>query len=621
MPTASIQFIHYLLSLLTKGAPFAQRVGLVLCSIAGRFWRCVTMAAANLGFGLGRQWRLAIWVIVLGWLITLSSPVQAQTNTTSYMVGNLTALSPLAGTNLPASFEATVVGPDQSEMNLRSSGIEIVDGDTFAIQGVGAATPLCFTSLNGTTTYASSADSQAVRDAVIAASGGTVHVAGYCAGVAGGQLVNINQPLILLGGYQAISGTGTVDWGVRDFALYPTTLDAQGGGRVINASQPLTVTNLNIQNGVASDSDGGGIYADSDLWLIGSQIRNSAVTGSFSDRSGGGAYVNGSATISATNFISNTADGNGGGVYVVYTTTINRSGFLSNTAGSNGGGVFLFGYTNSFGNDLPPLGLTNLLFARNRATGQGAAIYMRGNNVQSAVTVQHTTISNPALATGTAIYVKEGTVAITNTIIANHAVAIERFGGSVREDYNLFDNVTTPLSGTVVAGAHSLTGTAAFINPAQDNYRLNANSAAIDRAVDIGVTSDYFGLARPQQDGFDIGYAEYAINQPPVANAGSDQSVISGAVVTLDGSASSDPDGHTPLSYQWAQGGGPAVTLSDVTAISPTFSAPVSSGILTFTLVVADAAGLAAITPDTVVITVRAAASPDPLLFLPLVRR
>ena len=30
--------------------------------------------------------------------------------------------------------------------------------------------------------------------------------------------------------------------------------------------------------------------------------------------------------------------------------------------------------------------------------------------------------------------------------------------------------------------------------------------------------------------------------------------------VTLDGGASSDPDGHLPLSFQWEQSGGPAVT-------------------------------------------------------------
>ena len=43
-------------------------------------------------------------------------------------------------------------------------------------------------------------------------------------------------------------------------------------------------------------------------------------------------------------------------------------------------------------------------------------------------------------------------------------------------------------------------------------------------------------------------WVEEAIQHPPVANAGPDQTVSLGSVVVLDGSGSSDPDGD-PLSY------------------------------------------------------------------------
>lgn len=94
------------------------------------------------------------------------------------------------------------------------------------------------------------------------------------------------------------------------------------------------------------------------------------------------------------------------------------------------------------------------------------------------------------------------------------------------------------------------------------------------------------------------------VNQAPVANAGSDQSVSVGAAVTLDGRRSSDPDGRTPLTYGWTQVGGPAVTFTPHLSMT-TFTAPGSAAVLTFTLTVTDSLGLADPTPDEVVVTVR----------------
>lgn len=87
-------------------------------------------------------------------------------------------------------------------------------------------------------------------------------------------------------------------------------------------------------------------------------------------------------------------------------------------------------------------------------------------------------------------------------------------------------------------------------------------------------------------------------NVPPVAAAGSDQiieqSSPAGASVTLDGSASSDPDGD-PLTYAWTWDGGSA------TGVKPTVLLP--PGKTTVTLVVND--GKVNSSPDTVDITVR----------------
>ena len=63
------------------------------------------------------------------------------------------------------------------------------------------------------------------------------------------------------------------------------------------------------------------------------------------------------------------------------------------------------------------------------------------------------------------------------------------------------------------------------------------------------------------------------VNYPPVANAGADQSVASGATVTLDGSASSDADGSI-VSYLWEQTSGSAVTLTGAATSVATFVVP-----------------------------------------------
>ena len=88
------------------------------------------------------------------------------------------------------------------------------------------------------------------------------------------------------------------------------------------------------------------------------------------------------------------------------------------------------------------------------------------------------------------------------------------------------------------------------------------------------------------------------VNEAPVAQASASPArVREGARVTLDGSASADPDAGDTLTYLWTQAddGAPRVTLSDAAAEQPAFTSPsdlAAETELAFTLRVTDADGL-----------------------------
>ncbi len=104
---------------------------------------------------------------------------------------------------------------------------------------------------------------------------------------------------------------------------------------------------------------------------------------------------------------------------------------------------------------------------------------------------------------------------------------------------------------------------------------------------------------------FDLTLTEEG-NRRPTADAGGPyQPVGEGDTVTLNGTGSSDRDTGTTLMYLWNHTGSPAVTLTNPTTASPTFTAPEvepPSTTVRFTLTVSDGS---LNHTDTVIITVR----------------
>ena len=123
----------------------------------------------------------------------------------------------------------------------------------------------------------------------------------------------------------------------------------------------------------------------------------------------------------------------------------------------------------------------------------------------------------------------------------------------------------------------------------------NAYIAPPNTAIDVSVDGLHFlsdqslsEVAAIAKTGYES-YLASALNQPPTANAGADQSVEAGATFTLDGSASIDTDG-TIAEYRWTQTQGDTVTLDLTDPIRPVGVAPSKSTAqtLTFSLITVD---------------------------------
>ena len=88
-------------------------------------------------------------------------------------------------------------------------------------------------------------------------------------------------------------------------------------------------------------------------------------------------------------------------------------------------------------------------------------------------------------------------------------------------------------------------------------------------------------------------------NNAPIADAGTNMKVKVGTMVTLDASASTDPDGDI-LTYRWEQVSGATVELTGFNTMNPSFT-PTVTGVLEFKVVVSDGQASA---EDSVQITV-----------------
>jgi hypothetical protein len=140
---------------------------------------------------------------------------------------------------------------------------------------------------------------------------------------------------------------------------------------------------------------------------------------------------------------------------------------------------------------------------------------------------------------------------------------------------------TVPYTGTIATGSgNPLGGRQGFVRatagfPAFTTATVSFGTALANRTIlvrfrigtdeavgDLGWTIDDISFTGITNKPFRSVVNDIAVCLPPIANAGPDQSVAASSLVTLDGSASSDPN-NDPLTFTWTQLQGPAVPVVD----------------------------------------------------------
>jgi len=256
------------------------------------------------------------------------------------------------------------------------------------------------------------------------------------------------------------------------------------------------------------------------------------------------------------------------------------------------------------------------------ADDNGIASYSWRQTSGPSVTLSSATVAKPtftAPAYGSAALVFEltvtdaGNLSATDTCIVN-VTSRNLPTANAGPDQSVEAGTTVTLDGsssTDVAGGSIVSY--AWVQTAGASVALaNANSAkctftapnpgtsAASYAFKLTVT-DNEGLTAT--DTCTITVTPVNTNNPPTANAGADQSVAEGSLVTLNGGASTDDSGIA--SYSWSQTSGVAVALTNSNTATPSFTAPqiaTTTSVLVFSLTVTDTGGLTA--TDTCTITV-----------------
>ena len=289
------------------------------------------------------------------------------------------------------------------------------------------------------------------NDCIITGTLGTDDAISFGAGVAGSTIVTNGE--LTIAQSVSINSGGT-----------PTTIDANGVGRIINVSANSTLDQLTLTGGNANSyGDGGGIYALADVTLT-----NSTVSGN----SAGGIYANYGASVTLTN---STVSGNSGSGINTFRSSIVR--LTNSTVSDNsGGGIAARTYSS--------VRLTNSTVSGNSSGGKGGGIYL----IQSSVTLTNSTISSNTASNGGGISAERSSVTLTNSTVSDNTAGSK--GGGIYAIVSTVTQTNSTVSGNT-AGSDGGGIYAGGSNVTLTNSTVSDNTAGNDGG---GIFSFYYSV-------------------------------------------------------------------------------------------------------------------------------
>ena len=215
------------------------------------------------------------------------------------------------------------------------------------------------------------------------------------------QVVYIDKSITIRGGYT------TTNWTTSDPVANPTTLDAEGGGRVLYITGNInpTIEGLRITGGDAtvlgSDEDGGGVFVQ----FATATFMNNQVFSNTAHVGGGFNLDQSAATLSHNTIISNNAGHGGGGLWMWQcdNTTLSGNTISFNTASSQAGGLWSGGASDNVIFD-------SNTFSNNYSGGFAGGLELQGEGYSL---IGNTIISNTATHGGGGLFLLNGDFTLT----------------------------------------------------------------------------------------------------------------------------------------------------------------------------------------------------------------